>query len=436
MCMGREIVITGLGAVSGLGIGLDALWNGLDAGESALRPIEAFDASGFGCGIGAEVPDIDIRSTVPKSYRKATKVMCRDIELAVVAAHLAVEDAGLVTRASDGEAPQTYPSPRMGCHIGACLIAADLRELTAALATARTPNGNLEAGGFDIRAWGEGAINNLTPLWLLKYLPNMLACHVTILHGAEGPSNTITCAEASGLLSIGESIRVIERGDADLCFSGGADSSITELALLRASMIGFLAGADEWRKSPGVRPFDATSPGGVVGEGGGILVLEEAGAAEARGARAYARVLGHGSAQSTPPMPLPCEPDRVEQASEGLSWAIEAALRDANLAPGDIDAIVPLGTGVPLVDALEQRAIERVFGDDQAPIVTLCQGIGTTGVAAGALQASVAARALHSGVIPVKALARGSISGQVSRMLVCTPSKGGQSAALVLGAMQ
>ena len=135
--------------------------------------------------------------------------MSRDIELAVIAAELACLDAGLVTHSNtngSGNKP-TYASTRMGAHIGAGLIAAELNELTAALSEATDSQGR-----FDYHQWGKEGLGHLTPLWLLKYLPNMLACHVTIIHDAQGPSNTITCGEASALLSIGESLRVIQRG--------------------------------------------------------------------------------------------------------------------------------------------------------------------------------------------------------------------------------
>src|SRR5690606_630761 len=227
-----------------------------------LAPITRFDASGFGCSLGGEIRDFSARDYVPKGYRKAVKVMARDTEIAVGAAKLAVEDAGLVTRGvlADGDAtPTTYPAGRMGCQIGAGLIAAEVDELAAALVTARR-----EDGGVDMKAWGGphggggGGMENLTPLWLLKYLPNMLACHVTIIHGAEGPSNTITCAEASGLLSIGESMRVIERGAADACFSGGAESKINPMGLLRIDLAGRLAKSGcETDRSRIVRPYAA-----------------------------------------------------------------------------------------------------------------------------------------------------------------------------------
>ena len=244
--MRRQVAITGLGAVSSLGVGFPALWNGLLAGTSALGPITRFDASGFHCRLAGEVKDFSAKDHVPKHYRKAVKIMARDIELAVAAAKEAAEDAGLITRANlpeGGTGETTFLSERFGCHIGAALIAADTQELTSAMTTAVRAagdrnSGDSSMGGFSLNAWGtedggEEGMNNLTPLWLLKYLPNMLASHVTIIHGAEGPSNTITCNEASGLLSISESLRVIQRGAADICFSGGAESNVNFMRLIR-----------------------------------------------------------------------------------------------------------------------------------------------------------------------------------------------------------
>ena len=157
-----------------------------------------------------------------------------------------------------------------------------------------------DEGEFSLNKWGESGIGNLQPLWLLKYLPNMLACHVTIIHGCEGPSNTITCAEASGLLSLGESMRVIERGDAQVCFSGGIENKVNPMGIARMSLVGRFAeipaGTDEpWKQ---VRPYDDSTSGAVPGEGGGILILEAKDSADQRGSKAYAEVLGVGSAQS------------------------------------------------------------------------------------------------------------------------------------------
>lgn len=444
--MARRVVITGLGTVSGLGIGMDPLWSGLVEGRTGMGRITRFDPSGFPCRLAAEVRDFSVKDFVPKHYRKATKVMARDIELAVGAAKLAVEDAGLVTRAALGDpaAPpsesgptMTYPSPRMGCHIGAGLIAAETEELTHALVSARS-EGESSVGGVDLRAWGRMGMDNLTPLWLLKYLPNMLACHVTILHGAEGPSNTITCAEASGLLSIGESTRVIERGSADLCFSGGAESKINLMGLLRMDFAGRVAHTgDAADPLPFLRPYDGAERGGLLGEGGGILILEEAETAKARGARVYAEIAGFGAAHSAP--------DYDEEPDSGFRFAIEAALDDAGITPDQIDAIVPLASGAPALDRAEASAIGAVFGPrgGEIPLVTITPNVGNCMAGIGGLQAAVAAKCvaeqrlparIHAGkpALNVQAGPEQSRPARLEHVLVCTGSLGGQNAALVL----
>jgi 3-oxoacyl-[acyl-carrier-protein] synthase II len=197
----RRVFISGVGPITTFGVGMDPLWAALVEGRSGIAPITRFDASGFGCPFAAEVSaeTFNPRQWVPKSYRKAAKVMSRDIELAVGAAAAAIAEAGLTTRGTDPDAAPTLPPARVGCHIGAGLIAADVDELTAALVSSVGDD-----GAFSLARWGEAGMQNLTPLWMLKYLPNMLACHVTIIHDCQGPSNTITCAEASGGLDRGE----------------------------------------------------------------------------------------------------------------------------------------------------------------------------------------------------------------------------------------
>jgi 3-oxoacyl-[acyl-carrier-protein] synthase II len=178
----------------------------------------------------------DVKELVPKSYRKATKVMARDIEIAVGAALMAVRDAGLSTRGTDPDHPPTIAPDRFGCHIGAGLIAAELDELTAALSTSRDASGPL-----DVSRLGREGMQELTPLWLLKYLPNMLACHVTIIHDRQGPSNTITCNEASSGLSLaGEPARHRARRRRRMPL-GGADSKLNPMAYLRQELAGRLA---------------------------------------------------------------------------------------------------------------------------------------------------------------------------------------------------
>lgn len=452
---GRRVVITGIGAVSGLGVGAAALWEGLRSGRSALGRTQRFDPTGFRSQIAAEARELaSARDFVPKSYRKATKVMARDIELAVAAARLAVEDARLVTRGTlpeDSGDPTTYPGARLGCQIGAGLIAAEIDELTAAMATAR---GAADASGlptFDTRAWGTaeggaGGMNNLPPLWLLKYLPNMLACHVTIIHGAEGPSNTITGTQASAHLCVGESARVIERGAAEACFSGGGEAPINHSRMMRFELAGHVAPTgDEADGTRVVRPYDPASAGSLLGEGAGILILEERDAAAARGAAPYAEVLGFGSAQSG----LRAGPGSRERRSftaDGRRFAIESALEDARVRPDEIDAIVPQASGAPEDDAAEAETIRAVFGarTSAVPLITLTPAIGDCLAANGGLAVGVAAMALRHQAIParlntgrpgggLRAEASPTTAATLRRVLVTTGSIGGQNAAIVLG---
>ncbi|MCH8252868.1 MAG: hypothetical protein IID36_10490, partial [Planctomycetes bacterium] len=397
--MRRDVVISGLGSVTGFGYGAEALWEGLCAGRSAVRRIERFDPSGMPCQVGAEVVGFSAKDHVPKTYRKAVKVMARDIELAVGAAKAAVEYAGIYTKglpSSNGQ-KATYAPRRVGCQIGAELIAAEIPELTMAFATATN-----EDGSFDYGVWGETGMNNLTPLWLLKYLPNMPSCHFTIIHEACGPSNTITCGEASGLLSIGESMRVIERGDADLCFSGGAESKINEMGLLRMDFAGRVApivvGKDEPFDGTSIaRPFDLDSPGGAVGEGGGIVLVEARDALRDRGGKVVASLLGFGAGHS------PRSADARVRA-EGLVSAIERAMNEAGAGPDDIDAIVPHGAGVRDVDAEEAEALRAVFGSSlsKIPLVTWCGAVGETMAGTGGIATCVGAMCLERQTLPAR----------------------------------
>ena len=415
--MSHETVITGLGAVTGLGVGADALWEGLAAGRSAIGPITAFDASGFPSRLAAEVRDYKARDFVPKSYRKAVKVMARDIELAVGAAQCAVEDAGIVTlgTAADGE-DTTFTGDRIGCQIGAGFISCDTPEIAMAQATAKDGDGT-----FSLGTWGESGMGNLSPLWLLKYLPNMLACHVTIIHHAQGPSNTITCCEASGLLSIGESRRVIERGSADICFSGGAESKLNPMGLLKVIYADRLAETGDAQDAGDLlKPYDPTSAGSILGEGAGIVLIESAASASARGARVHAKVAGFGAAQSIDDDP----------PGGGIATAVRTALADAGLTPGDIDLIVPHASGAPGCDADELAGLQEVFGNRLPEMhqIHLTPHIGDLQAGNGGVAVCAAATALREQAMP------GTGPTPLRAALVCTNALGGQNAALILSA--
>ncbi len=443
--MSRRVVITGLGTISGLGVGMSTLWEALCAGRSCLKPLTRFDATGWPCKLGGEVENFSAKDHVPKSYRKAVKVMARDIELAIGAAKDAVHDAKLITRGTIEEsgAPGTpsYPGIRMGCHIGAGLIAAEDEELAAAFTTSRRAD---DPSRFDLGVWGKSGMESLTPLWLLKYLPNMLSCHVTIIHGCAGPSNTITCSEASGLLSIGESLRVIERGDAELCFSGGAESKLNPMSLTRLDFAKRLAHTrDETDGSRIVRPFDPQSPGGLLGEGGGIVILEAMEAAQARGVPAYAEIVGFGAAHSPMRSVVPDQND--DAPDEGFEFAVLNALDDAEINADTIDAIVVLGSGVRNIDLPEAGALERVFGPrlPRMPLVTLGPNIGNCSAGIGGVMAAVGAKCVQSQRLParlntgtpvrgVDAGPRPALDHPMTHVLVASSSMGGQNAAMIL----
>ena len=432
--MSRQVTITGVGPVCGLGLGIEEVWQGLMDRRNTLAPVRAFDASQMGSNLAGEVPAFKMRDYVPKTYRKQTKVMARDIEIAVAAAHLAGQDAGLVTNGYDPDAAPSYNPTRVGCHIGAGLIAAELDELTLALNESRRADGS-----FDIHHWGTEGMRHLTPLWLLKYLPNMLACHVTIIHDVQGPSNTITCAEASGGLSFGESLRVIQRGAADMCFCGGAESKVNPMTYMRQVLTGRLA-TDQDPPEAAVRPFDQAATGTAVGEGGGILILEATDTYRQRGGTdGYAAVLGFGASQSVNREKRSLEPTAD---GRGPRLAIEASLREAQVDADQIDAVFPFGCGHPAYDRAEAAALHSVFGDRlaQLPVYSAKSLIGNCNAGASAIDLCLAAQALKTQSLPPHVNRDRPLDGlgaaqpkQLEHVLAFTTGCGGQNTAVVLG---
>lgn len=452
----RRVVISGVGMVSGLGIGADAFWQGLLQGRSAIAPIRAFDATAFPVSLAAELnDDFRVRDFVPKSYRKATKVMCRDIELAVAAAAEAIDDGGVITSsnlekakaaATTSGAPEpepTFEQSRFGCQIGAGLIVADINEISAAMASAQTnPD---DPASFNLKNWGTTGMENLTPLWLLKYLPNMLACHVTIVHDCRGPSNTITCTEVAGGLSVGEARRVIERGDAEICFAGGVESKINPLGTLRQSFTGMTAETtDEDLAHPTavVQPFSTQARGTIPGEGGALLLIEEFDSARNRKGKIYGEIVGFGASQS-----FDLQSGNIEPSPDGAGviWAIEQALADARITPDAIDAIVPMGFAAPSYDTAEMNALQTIFGSRliEIPIVTTKPNVGNCAAGAGAIDLATAAlclihqklparingESIHAGLNAKTIAAR---NAQLEYVLVCGTGVGGQNTAVVL----
>jgi 3-oxoacyl-[acyl-carrier-protein] synthase II len=380
----RRVVITGLGLISPLGIGLEPFWSALDAGRGAVRKLESFAVAGLPGDAAAEVVGFDPKSlAIPKHKKaltKSLKYMARDIQLAVGAAELAVADAGL----AEGGVDPT----RIGIDLGAGLISSELDEIAASINVATRPDGS-----FDFATYGREGIPTITPIWLLKYLPNMLACHISILCDCQGPSNSITEAEAASNLAIGEAFRIIARGRADVMVTGGADSKIHPLSLVRMTLLDQMARWDGDR-SGACRPFDRKRSGWVPGEGAGILILEEREHAVARGARIYGEVLGFGSGCDANPG------GGLDPQGKGTEVAIRAALKDAGLEPRDIGHVNAHGSGTIVSDLAEARAFRRIFGEGGVPVVGLKGSIGNVVSGAGAVELVGSLLGVNAGKVP------------------------------------
>ncbi len=390
----RRVAITGVGLVTPLGIGVEEVWKGLLEKKNAVTRIDAFDPSGFESKVAGQIENLKTTQYVPKTYRKSVKIMARDIEIAVSASHQAIKDANLATKCmvdrGESEGMSGVDPDRLGVNIGAGLICADLNELASALSTSVDEKGN-----FDIHQWGKEGMTNLTPLWLLKFLPNMLSCHVTIVHDAQSTSNTITCSEASSHLAIGESFRTITRGDADVCICGGAESKLNPMGLLRQQLLQRLSKKDDGEATDACRPFDSQHDGTVISEGGGLLVLEEMEHAKTRGAKIYGELVGFGAGTNTRNWSQP------HPEGQGLSTAIRRALRDANLSAEDVDMIGTFGTGIPGYDISEANGLRTVLGEriGKIPALAIKGAVGNNGAGSGAIDMGIAALCMYNNTI-------------------------------------
>ena len=427
-------MITGIGAVSPLGLTAGKMWEGLCAGKCGIRRITAFDPAKFTCQLAGEVEEYKIQQYVPKSFRKATKLMSKDIELAVIAADEAVRDSGLVTRAIDEQKVNVEPE-RMAINVGAGLISCDPCELGPAVAK------SIADGKFNIRKWGKEGIELVTPLWLLKYLPNMLACHIGIIHDIQGPSNTITCAEVSGHIAIAEAAEVIARGNTDIALAGGAEAKVNPVLIMRQCLINRATSRYNDDPERACRPFDADASGSVFGDGAGIVVLENLDNATKRGAKIYAELVGAGQSASINPAY-----EHIEADGKGLTIAIEKALAQANISPKDIDLIIPHGTGIPQDDLAEAKGTEAAMGSEhkRIPVWPTKSMLSNTGAACGGLDVVSAACAMRDNRIPAAKNCTKKATG-CNLNIVTTKQKteiryalcygytyGGQTAALIL----
>ena len=359
----RRVVVTGLGAITPLATGVEESWRRLCQGESGVARITKFDPSGFNVQIAAEVKDFH-----PEDFLDKRKIRRTDpfIQYALVAARMAVDDAGLTVGDND--------AARIGVVLGSCAGGMTMYEK------------NLCA------LCSEGA-EKVSPFFIPGFIGNMAAGEIAMAFGAKGPSKCVVTACATGSTSIGDAVRLIQYGEADAMIAGGSDAYILPVAVAGFDRMRTLSRRNS-EPEKASRPFDKDRDGFVVGEGAGVVVLEEMESALRRGARAYAELIGYGSNIDSFHI---TEPDWANQAR-----CLTLALNDAHISPGDIDYINAHGTSTIVNDISETKAIKAALGEHskQVPISSSKSMVGHMLGAAGAVEAIFTILAIRNGVIP------------------------------------
>lgn len=381
----RRVVVTGVGVVSPVGIGRDEFAQAVLDGTSGIGEIELMDYSGLPGNVGAEVPgftDATARKVYLNSQRKSVKVMCREIQFGVASAMLALEDSALDTN--------TIDHSRLGVDFGANQM------FSHPLALCRGAALSCEDASKEFRQelWGEKGMAGMEPLWLLKYLPNMPACHIGIAVDARGPNNSLTQLEASANLAVGEAYRIILRGSADMMIAGSTGSRLHPIKCIHAAMWEELAEGDG-EPETWCRPFDGQRRGQIIGEGSAAFVLEDEKHARDRGAKILGTVLGAGSS-------CVAALDGTPNRRQAVVNAIAAALSDAGITAGQVGHVNAHGQGTRKCDVEEALAIRDVFGDatDSLPVTALKSALGNSGAGSGSLELAASLLALQSGVVP------------------------------------
>ncbi len=330
----RRVVVTGLGCVSPVGNTVAESWANLLAGQSGIDTITQFDASAMACRFAGEVKGFNIGDYIPE---KEARHMDRFIHLGIAAAAQAVKDSGLPT----GEALPPEQAERIGCNIGSGIGGLPLIEATHAEYTARGPR-------------------RISPFFVPASIINMISGHVSMQYGFKGPNIAVVTACTTGLHAIGLAARMIEYGDADVMVAGGAEATVSPLGVGGFAALRALSTRNDDPKTAS-RPWDKDRDGFVLGEGAGVLVLEEYEHAKARGAKIYAEVAGFGMSADAHHMTAP--------DVEGPRRAIASALKNAGLNATDVDYVNAHGTSTPLGDVNETNAIKLALGDHARKIV-------------------------------------------------------------------
>lgn len=357
----NRVVVTGLGVISAVGIGKEAFLKSLREGKSGIKEITRFDTSNYKSHLGGEVTDFN-----PKDYINPMKIrrMDRDSQIAVASAVLVLRDANL----------KITPENSSGCGV--------------ILGSGFTGLETTEAFHRGLIEHGPSGVN---PMLFPNTVPNAPAGHISIELGITGPNSTITQKGATGEGAIGYAYSLLQHDKAKVILTGGVDE-LSWILFHAYSQLGILSPLENESHPEGCRPFDRKRNGMVLGEGGGILVLETLEHAQKRGAKIYAEVIGYGMSSSNPGI------SDYDSDPEGMARSMELALEDAKISKEKIGYISAAANSTPILDESETRAIERVFGKD-IPVSSLSSSVGYFN-ASGGLKAISACLAMENGFIP------------------------------------
>ena len=363
--MKRRVVVTGLGLVTAVGNDVPTTWQSLLDGKSGADYIKKFDASGFSVKFACEVKDFDPLSFLEK---KEARRMGAFTHFALAAADEAVKNSGLVIDESNAEMVGTYISSGIG----------DFWAI-------EREHEKLLTSGPD----------RVSPFFIVSAIVNLASGNVSIRHGAKGPNSATATACSAGAHAIGDSFRLIERGDADAMICGGAESAITPMSVAGFASMRALSTRNDDPKTAS-RPFDLERDGFVIGEGAGILILEELEFAKKRGANILAEIVGYGMSGDAFHVTMP------DETGSGAIAVMQRALKDAGISPDSIDYINAHGTSTPYNDKFETLAIKKVFGERayKIPVSSTKSMTGHALGAAGGLEAVFSVKVLNENVVP------------------------------------
>ncbi len=363
-----------MGIASPLGVGVEHVWRRLIEGESGIQAIQSFDTTDLAAKIAGQVPagtrsegGLTLSEWIPV---KDQKKMDRFIHLALVAATEAVEDSGWV---AEGEAGQEATGVMIGSGIGGLQTIFDASKLVL-----------------------EGKVKRLSPFFIPSALINLASGHLSIKYGFKGPNHSAVTACATGVHAIGDAMRLIKLGDADVMVAGGAEATVCELGIGGFSASRALSTAFNDVPTRASRPWDRDRDGFVMGEGAGVVVLEDFEHARSRGAKIYGEVVGYGLSGDAHHITAPAE------GHDGAFRAMRAAFRNGSVAPDDVDYINAHGTSTPIGDDLELDAVERFFGSasDKIAMSSTKSATGHLLGAAGAVESIFSLLAIRDGVAP------------------------------------